>query len=233
MAFWVVTVARKPKKHAKCDMASAWGERHRRRVADFTSHSAGFRIQTTREAGADGKFSTPLPTTTNGAAAGRRPARHGGGGAARRRAVRPAAVLKAMRVDGNRLKSRWGVEEGARQGAFAAQPRKTTPQYSSRKKAPPYGQAPRAHERRPSGISHPPARPVPPPSYLVRRVVGRAQKRSIWLMHARGTLALAPRRACGVMWGDTTKRQPRTCEWTRAVARSTAAAVARGSRRWC
>ena len=28
-----------------------------------------------------------------------------------------------------------------------------------------------------------------------------------------------------VVWGDTTERQPRTCELTRAVARSTAVAV--------
>ena len=124
---------------------------------------------------------TPLPesTTTNGATAGRRPARRGGGGAARRRAAHPAAVLKAMRVDGNGLKARWGAEEGARQGAFAARPRETTPKQPSGEKANLEGQAPRAHERRPSGISHPPSRILSPPSYLARRVVDRAQTRSV------------------------------------------------------
>ena len=133
-------------------------------------------------AGADVFFFTPLPesTTTNGAAAGRLPARRGGGGGARRRAARPAAVLKAMRVDGNGLKARWGAEEGARQGAFAARPREATPkQPSGGGGTNPEGQAPRAHERRPSGISHPPSRPLSPPSYLARRVVDRAQTRSI------------------------------------------------------
>ena len=34
-----------------------------------------------------------------------------------------------------------------------------------------------------------------------------------------------------VVWGDTAERQPRACERDRAVARSTAVAVARGPRR--
>ena len=91
-------------KPRQCDMASAWGERHRRRAPDFTSQSAEFRTQITRECWRRRPFSTPFPkrTTTNGAAAGRRPARRGGGGAARlqRRAPRPrllAAFFKAMR----------------------------------------------------------------------------------------------------------------------------------------
>ena len=81
--FWWLRSRANPKPR-KCDMASAWGERHRRRAPDFTSQSAGFRTQTTRECRRRRAFSTPLPksTTTNGAAAGRRPARRGGGGAA-------------------------------------------------------------------------------------------------------------------------------------------------------
>ena len=179
--FWWLRSRANPKPR-KCDMASAWGERHRRRAPDFTSQSAGFRTQTTLECRRRRVFFTPLPesTTTNGAAAGRLPARRGGGGGARRRAARPAAVLKAMRVDGNGLKARWGAEEGARQGAFAARPREATPkQPSGGGGTNPEGQAPRAHERRPSGISHPPSRPLSPPSYLARRVVDRAQTRSV------------------------------------------------------
>ena len=34
-----------------------------------------------------------------------------------------------------------------------------------------------------------------------------------------------------VVWGDMTQRQPRTCEWTCAVARSTAVAVRAAWRR--
>ena len=130
--FWWLRSRANPKPR-KCDMASAWGERHRRRAPDFTSQSAGFRTQTTLECRRRRVFFTPLPesTTTNGAAAGRLPARRGGGGGARRRAARPAAVLKAMRVDGNGLKARWGAEEGARQGAFAARPREATPKQPS------------------------------------------------------------------------------------------------------
>ena len=71
--FWWLRSRANPKPR-KCDMASAWGERHRRRAPDFTSQSAGFRTQTTRECRRRRAFSTPLPksTTTNGAAAGRR-----------------------------------------------------------------------------------------------------------------------------------------------------------------
>ena len=81
--FWWLRSRANPKPR-KCDMASAWGERHRRRAPDFTSQSAEFRTQITRECRRRRPFSTPLPkrTTTNGAAAGRRPARRGGGGAA-------------------------------------------------------------------------------------------------------------------------------------------------------
>jgi hypothetical protein len=47
--FWWLRSRANPKPR-KCDMASAWGERHRRmRAPDFTSQSAGFRTQTTRE----------------------------------------------------------------------------------------------------------------------------------------------------------------------------------------
>ena len=70
--FWWLRSRANPKPR-KCDMASAWGERHRRRAPDFTSQSAGFRTQTTCECRRRRAFSTPLPkrTTTNGAAAGR------------------------------------------------------------------------------------------------------------------------------------------------------------------
>ena len=46
--FWWLRSRANPKPR-KCDMASAWGERHRRRAPDFTSQSAGFRTQTTLE----------------------------------------------------------------------------------------------------------------------------------------------------------------------------------------
>ena len=92
--FWWLRSRANPKPR-KCDMASAWGERHRRRAPDFTSQSAEFRTQITRECRRRRPFSTPLPkrTTTNGAAAGRRPARRGGGGAA-------LAAARARRAPG-------------------------------------------------------------------------------------------------------------------------------------
>ena len=57
--FWWLRSRANPKPR-KCDMASAWGERHRRRAPDFTSQSAGFRTQTTRECRRRRAFSTPL-----------------------------------------------------------------------------------------------------------------------------------------------------------------------------
>ena len=61
--FWWLRSRANPKPR-KCDMASAWGERHRRRAPDFTSQSAGFRTQTTRECRRRRGFLTPLPETT-------------------------------------------------------------------------------------------------------------------------------------------------------------------------
>ena len=54
-------------------------------------------------------------------------------------------------------------------------------------------------------------------------------------VRATGVVTRRARTRAWFVWGDTTKRQPRTCEWTRAVAvaRSMAAAVARGSHRRC
>ena len=90
--FWWLRSRANPKPR-KCDMASAWGERHRRRAPDFTSQSAGFRTQTTRECRRRRGFLTPLPesTTTNGAATAAGPvvvgaaAARGGARRARRR----------------------------------------------------------------------------------------------------------------------------------------------------
>ena len=154
-------------------MTSVWEEHPRRRAPDFTSQSAGFRTQTTRECRRRREFYTPLPesTTTNGAAAGRRPARRGGGGAARRRAARTAAGLKAMRVDGNGLKARWGAEEGARQGAFAARPRKSTSKQPSGGGSEPRGTG-TARARAPPVWHLPPA--ITP---LVAAVVFRSSRR--------------------------------------------------------
>ena len=132
--FWWLRSRANPKPR-KCDMA---GQQRLGRAPSKEGaglHFAVGRISNakTLECRRRREFFTPLPesTTTNGAAAGRRPARRGGGGGARRRAARPAAGLKAMRVDGNGLKARWGAVEGARQGAFAARPREATPKQPS------------------------------------------------------------------------------------------------------
>ena len=70
--FWWLWPRANPKPR-KCDMASAWGKRHRRRAPDFTSQSAGFRTQTTCVCWRQRAFSTVRSTKTNRAAAGRRP----------------------------------------------------------------------------------------------------------------------------------------------------------------
>ena len=76
-----------------------------------------------------------------------------------------------MRVDGNGLKARWGAEEGARQGAFAARPREATPKQPSGKKSEPRGTG-AARARAPPVWHLPPA--ITP---LVAAVVSRSSRR--------------------------------------------------------
>ena len=114
--FWWLRSRANPKPR-KCDMASAWGERHRRRAPDFTSQSAEFRTQITRECRRRRPFSTPLPkrTTTNGAAARRPPARPSWG---RRRRARSMARSGARRAPGcwRRFLRPFGGDEGGGRG---------------------------------------------------------------------------------------------------------------------
>ena len=82
------------------------------------------------------------------------------------------------------------VRVKARSQLGRAKPHQNSPQGG---KANPEGQAPRAHERRPSGISHPPSRPLSPPSYLPRSPRRRPCANTVGLnaAHARHPSAAA------------------------------------------
>ena len=78
--------------------------------------------------------------------------------------------MKAMRVDGNGLKARWGGRGGrAPRRVRSSAARSHTNTALQGGNANPEGQAPPAHERHPSGITHAPSRPLSPPSYLAPR----------------------------------------------------------------